>query len=139
MPERCVVYGCNNTANSEKGISLYRIPYWDDSRQIARARRKKWEDFIRRKRDKWLPSASSVVCSKHFAEECFDYGSSTVEKYKTPKLKRDKIGVTAVPSLLPEATSFDSERTMRLQRRGKRVLEGPPTVEDPQPSTSTNR
>ena len=119
MPERCVVYGCNNTASSTKGISLYRIPYWDDSRQIARSRRKKWEDFIRRKRDKWLPSESSVVCSEHFAEECFEYGSSTVEKYKIPKLKRDEVGVTAVPSLLPKATSLDSERSMRIQHRAK--------------------
>ncbi|CAB4035271.1 THAP domain-containing 1-like, partial [Paramuricea clavata] len=119
MPERCVVYGCNNTASSTKGISLYRIPYWDDSRQIARSRRKKWEDFIRRKRDKWLPSVSSVVCSEHFAQECFEYGSSTVEKYKIPKLKRDEVGVTAVPSLLPKATSLDSEQSMRIQNRGK--------------------
>ena len=119
MPERCVVYGCNNTASSTKGISLYRIPYWDDSRQIATSRRKKWEDFIRRKRDKWLPSVSSVVCSEHFAEECFEYSSSTVEKYKIPKLKRDEVGVTAVPSLLPKATSLDSERSMRIQHRAK--------------------
>ncbi len=119
MPERCVVYGCHNTASLTKGISLYRIPYWDDSGQIARGRRKKWEDFIRRKRDKWLPSASSVVCSEHFAEDCFEYGSSAVEKYKVPRLKRDEIGITAVPSLLAKETSLGSERSMRVQRRGK--------------------
>ena len=41
MPERCVVYGCDNTANSKRGISLYRIPYWDDSREIIRRQKTK--------------------------------------------------------------------------------------------------
>jgi hypothetical protein len=46
MPERCVVYGCNNTARSEKGISLYRIPYCDDNRQVAKAgERNGWNLF----------------------------------------------------------------------------------------------
>ena len=98
MPEQCIVYGCNNTASSEKGISLHRIPFWDDSRHIAKARQKKWEDFIWQKRDKWLSSASSVVCFEHFTKECYEYGSNTVEKYKTPKLKQNQVGVTAVPS-----------------------------------------
>ena len=119
MPERCVVYGCNNTARSEKGISLYRIPYCDDNRQVAKGRRKKWLDFIRRKRDQWTPSSGSVVCSKHFTEDCFEYDSDTVPLYKTPKLKRDEIGITAVPSLMPKATCLDSERNVRLPRRGK--------------------
>ena len=51
MPERCVVYGCDNTANSKQGISLYRIPYWDDSREIDVRRRKNWLDFIRGARE----------------------------------------------------------------------------------------
>ncbi|CAB4011359.1 uncharacterized protein LOC110233295 isoform X1, partial [Paramuricea clavata] len=135
MPERCVVYGCNNTARSEKGVSLYRIPYCDDNRQVAKGRRKKWLDFIRRKRDQWTPSSGSVVCSKHFTEDCFEYGSHTVPLYKTPKLKRDEIGITAVPSLMPKATCLDSERNVRLQRRGKLSFmeEGPSTsiMEEP--------
>lgn len=119
MPERCVVYGCNNTASTTKGIYLYRIPYFDDTRSEAKSRRKKWVSFIQRKRDKWQPSVSSVVCSQHFTEDCFEYGSDTVEKYKFPKLKRDEIGITAVPSLLPKATSLPSERTLRKQQREK--------------------
>jgi hypothetical protein len=119
MPERCIVYGCNNTASTTKGISLYRIPYCDDTRPIAKSRRKKWVSFIQRKRDKWQPSVSSVVCSQHFTEECCEYGSDTVEKYKFPKLKRDEIGITAVPSLLPKATTLESERSLRIEHRGK--------------------
>ena len=118
MPERCVVYGCDNTANSKRGISLYRIPYWDDSREISVRRRKNWLDFIRRKRDRWEPSPGSVVCSYHFTKDCFEYGSDTVEKYKTPKLKRDEKGICVVPSLLSnKATSVPSERSLRRQHR----------------------
>ncbi len=120
MPERCVVYGCNNSSSSKKGISLYHIPYWEDNRQLAQSRRKKWLDFIRRKRDKWTPSFGSVVCSEHFTEDCFEYGSNTVEKYKVPKLKRDDIGITAVPSVLSKASEVEtSARASRIQRRGK--------------------
>ena len=120
MLEWCVVYGYDNTANSKQGISLYRIPYWDDSREIAVRRRKNWLDFIRRKRDRWEPSPGSVVCSDHFTKDCFEYGSDTVEKYKTPKLKRDEIGICVVPSLLSnKATSVPSERSLRMQHRVK--------------------
>ena len=104
MPEWCVVYGCNNTASTTKGISLYRIPYFDDTRPEEKSRRKKWVSFIQRKRDKWQPSASSVVCLQHFTEDCFEYGSDTVEKHMVPKLKRDEIGITAIMA---------SERTLR--------------------------
>lgn len=119
MPERCVVYGCSNLANSAKGISLYRIPYWEDDRPLAKSRRKKWLDFIQRKRAQWTPSFGSVVCSEHFTEDCFEYGSDAVKKYKTPKLKRDEVGVTAVPSLLSKATNVESERSLRMKRKQK--------------------
>ena len=72
-----------------------------------------------RKRDRWEPSPGSVVCSDHFTKDCFEYGSDTVEKYKTPKLKRDEIGISAVPSLLSKATSVSSERSLRMQHRAK--------------------
>ena len=49
MPERCVVFGCNNTASSEKGISLYRIQFWDDSRQVAKSRRISFSSEVIRK------------------------------------------------------------------------------------------
>lgn len=113
------MYGCNNTANSKQGISLYRIPYWDDDREIAIGRRKKWLNFIRRKRDQWEPSLGSVVCSDHFIKDCFVYGSDTVEKYKTPKLKRDEVGISVVPSLLTKATTESSDRSLRMRHRAK--------------------
>ena len=69
-------------------------------------------------RDQWNPSCSSVVCSVHFTEDCFEYGSDTVEKYKTPKLKRNEIGIAAVPSVFSTKTCIESERSLRMERRG---------------------
>ena len=73
MPERCVVYGCSNTTDKENDIFLNQIPFWDESSSDAVKRRKKWMDFVRRRRYKWTPTRSSVVCSKHFTPECFEY------------------------------------------------------------------
>ena len=62
---------------------------------------------------------SSVVCSKHFTEDCFEYATITVEKYKTPKLKKDSYGVCVFPTLDTNSTSesVESERTKRVKRR----------------------
>ena len=63
------------------------------------------------------------MCSQHFTEDSFEYSSDTVERYKVPKLKRDEIGITAVPSLLAKVTSLENERSLRIQpQRGNLVL-----------------
>lgn len=118
MLDRCVLYGCNNKASLTKCISLYRIPYWDNERQEAK-RRKKWLDYILRKRVQWKPSLSSVVCFEHSKESYFDYGSATVGKYKVPKIKRNDIGIIVVPTLQLKVTCLESKRSKRIQRRKK--------------------
>ena len=98
---------------------MYEIPFWEDNSPVPAKRRKKWVNFVRRKRDKWTPTRSSVVCSKHFTEGCFEYGSITVEKYKTPRLKKDSYGVCVFPTLDTNSISesVESERTKRVKRR----------------------
>ena len=93
MPKRCVVYGSSNVAETSKGIFLYQIPFWGDNSLVAVTRKKRWTSFFRCRREKWAPTISSVVFSQHFAEECFEYGSDSVEKYKPPRLKRDEHGI----------------------------------------------
>ena len=66
MPKRCVVAGCGNASNKEKGVSLHIIPYSGDERNEARKRRKKWVDFVKLKRAKWQPAQYSIICSEHF-------------------------------------------------------------------------
>ena len=124
MPKRCVVYGCSNTTDKENNIYLYRIPFWDENVCEAVKRREKWVDFVRWRRDKWTPTRSSVVCSKHFTSDCFEYGSATVEKYKTAKLKRDEFSVCVSPTLqtsqVPDST--ESKHTKRIKQRKVRCL-----------------
>ena len=119
MPKRCVVYGCSNVADTNKGISIYQIPFWDDNSPVTVRRRKIWLSFVRRGRDKWIPTSSSVVCSRHFTDDCFVYGSESVEKYNTPRIKRDEHGICVFPTVDTNqlSGSAESERTSRIKRR----------------------
>lgn len=60
---RCVVQGCNNSANLNKGISVHKSP------KNAK-RRAKWFNFVYRHR-KFNPDSRFVVCSLHFHDSCF--------------------------------------------------------------------
>ncbi|XP_028418516.1 uncharacterized protein LOC114543919 [Dendronephthya gigantea] len=104
------------------------IPFWNENATVAAKRRRIWVNFIRRRRDKWTPTPSSVVCSKHFTNDCFEYGSATVSKYKTPRLKRDELGVSVYPTLQANQIlgSTESERTKRMKRR-ETITESPTT------------
>ena len=53
MPKRCVAAGCSNVSNLKEGISLHKLPFYDDDRPEAKKRRQKWVDFVRLKRMKW--------------------------------------------------------------------------------------
>ena len=119
MTKRCVVYGCSNTADKKNCIFTYGIPFWGSNSPVPPKRRKKLENLARRKRAKWTPTQHSVVCSKHFTKECFEYGSVAVEKYKTPRLKKDSYWVCVFPTLDTNDTSasVESERTKRVKRR----------------------
>lgn len=93
MPDRCVDAGCSNSPNSEKGISLHKIPFYGDDRSEAKARRKKWTDFVQLKRAKWSPTASSAVCSCHFAPKDFTRRLTfSTQKFQRTLLK-DEIGI----------------------------------------------
>ena len=104
MPERCVVYGCSNVADRERGLSLHRIPFWNDERPEAKERKEKWIDFVRKHRAEWIPSRQSVICSKHFLAEHFDRMFLSLpgfSKQFIPRLKRDEIGINAIPMIDP--------------------------------------
>ena len=116
MPDRCVVANCSNINDMANGISLHRIPYWNDERPEAKKRRRQWIAFVSRKRAKWNPSKSSVICSAHFTPDDFVRKIPTVEgtslKFEA-RLKRDEIGISAVPSVYPvlkETPTSDRER-----------------------------
>ncbi|XP_028413671.1 THAP domain-containing protein 1-like [Dendronephthya gigantea] len=137
MPRRCVVYGCANTADTSNGISIYEIPFWGENTPIAAKRRAKWINFVHRKRDKWMPTPSSVVCSQHFTEDCFQFGSDVVKKYKTPRLKRDEHGICVYPTIDTKLTGAeDSERTKHAKQRA--ISKPSKLDEEEAPTTSSD-
>ena len=123
MPGRCVVGGCSAFPDVQKGLILHAIPFPNDERPEARKRRKKWVDFVKQKRAKWEPTRNSSVCSKHFTEEDyirrFTFVDELTNKPIVPRLKRDEIGVTAVPSVHAEAVT----KTPVISESAKRCLE----------------
>ena len=123
MPSRCVVFGCSNTPDPKNGIILHKIPYEGDSRPEAIKRRKRWVEFVKRKRAKWEPSSSSCVCSKHFEPDAFVRKVNLPGQGATyiPWLKKDEVGVSSFPTLL-NANEGDEEMTMRTARALRRKV-----------------
>lgn len=87
------------------------------------ARRQRWAVAIRRsgpRGELWQPTPSSVLCSSHFAEECFNRSGYIV------RLRSD-----AVPSVFshrkPIALKLGSAAALRRQRYARRVQRGAPT------------
>ena len=65
MPEKCVVFGCSNVRNMQKGIKLHPIPFYGKSDSEKQRRRKKWVDFVKLKRAHWEATEHSAVYSEH--------------------------------------------------------------------------
>ena len=120
MRDRCVVAGCSNIPDSEKGIALHRIPFYGDERSQAKARRKKWTDFVHLKRAKWSPTASSAVCSCHFAPEDFTKRLSFSGQRLQRTLLKDEIGILPVPRF--QRNTFEEEELSRRSRRQVSLL-----------------
>ena len=81
MPSRCVAAGCDHKDNQ-----LYE---WPKDASLAR----RWTNFVKTKRDKWSPSARSVLCSKHFKDECF----LNVGQYRAGLSKRSGKNCVVMP------------------------------------------
>ena len=72
MPERCVVFGCNNVRSKEKGILLHPISLpgiLQYSRESEKQKgRRKWIDFVKSKRAHLEHTEHSAMCSEHFTD-----------------------------------------------------------------------
>ncbi len=89
MVKTCVAAGCNNS--NQDGVSLHKFP-------SNSALRKKWVDQVKRHRDKWEPTAYSVLCSQHFEPSCFMADSILSQSLGLGK-KRACLKPDAVPTL----------------------------------------
>ena len=87
MPERCVVFGCNNVRSKEKGILLHPISFYGKSESEKQKGRRKFA---------WnTPSIRRCALSTSQIEE--DYTNRFAD-YLVRKLKKDEIGVCVFPS-----------------------------------------
>ena len=119
MPERCVVFGCSNVRNKEKGILLHPIPFYGKPDSEKQRRRKKWIDFVQLKRAHWEPSERSSVCSEHFSEEAYTnrFAGDLVRR-----LKRDEIGVCVFPTKHARCVSSNKAADESESERNKRKV-----------------
>jgi hypothetical protein len=83
MPNSCVAFGCsNNNAKQscrDAGISFHGFPHANKSLM------QNW--LLNIKRQDFLPSSNSKICSEHFEEHCFVYDYFTKRRF----LKKDAI------------------------------------------------
>lgn len=125
MPKRCVAAGCSNVTNLKEGISLHKLPFYDDDRPEAKRRRKKWVDFIRLKRMKWQASQSSVLCSEHFRREDFVRSANLGDGQNLDIAKRwlrtDDFGVCVFPSVHAK-TLVPNPNDKPASNRAKRMV-----------------
>ena len=87
MPERCVVFGCNNVRSKEKGILLHPISFYGKSESEKQKGRRKWIDFVKSKCAHLEHTEHSAMCSEHFTDRgrphqpiCQLFGSEAEER-----------------------------------------------------------
>lgn len=121
MPTRCVAAGCGNIKSKKDGISLHTIPYFGDTRPEAVKRRRKWVAFVKQKCAKWEPSATSVICSKHFKPEDFTVLfpglSDEADMFHNRSLKKDDLGINVFPSIHAVGTNVRKKPPSDRERR----------------------
>ena len=104
MPSsRCVVQGCDNKADVGKGISIHSCP-------SSTSLRNRWISFVRIHRDQFKPTGVFVVCSEHFAQDCF-------ERAMHIPGQRRFLKSGSVPSIWKKRSDDGSPVTDRKRRR----------------------
>ena len=92
MPAKCIVFGCNNRPNKEKGIS--NSTYGNDDTE-KRKRRKKRVHFVKLKRAHWKSTKYSAVSSKRVLDEDYSvmFSGLTTFDFKR-RFRKDDIGIS---------------------------------------------
>ena len=90
MPARCVAAFCSNT--HKDSVSLFKFPK-DPELHL------KWVKQVRRTRDDWTPSPSSLLCSEHFELDCFDSVLAIKESLGFPVQHKCVLLPGAVPTV----------------------------------------
>ena len=114
MPRRCVATGCDTT--SGMGYSLHSFPKDETVR-------KRWISAVKRQRSNWSgPSSCSLLCSKHFKEDCFvTEGIRYRDDFGVPALKRLK--ADAVPTIFPRSSHHLDDNSSSSTPSGRPLSE----------------
>ena len=94
MPNRCVAAGCSNVPDPSKSIGLHKFPEDND---LEKKRRRLWVAFVRTKRAKWSPTATSRLCSQHFKADDFESPFITIPG--TTFVSRAVLKKDAIPTI----------------------------------------
>ena len=109
MVNRCVAGGCSNTAGP--GVSLHKFP----SDPVLR---KQWEKQVQRTRAKWKATETSVLCSAHFTEDCFEVTTALAAQFGLARKR--KLVAGAIPTIFrttaPEFTAAEPESSSSRKR-----------------------
>uniref|UniRef100_A0A3Q2P8A9 THAP-type domain-containing protein n=1 Tax=Fundulus heteroclitus TaxID=8078 RepID=A0A3Q2P8A9_FUNHE len=106
MPDFCSAYGCGNKRalqTRSRGITFHKFP--KDT-----TLRKKWELAVRR--DGFVATDRSMLCSEHFKDEDFD---------RTGQIVRLRLNV--IPSIFNFPTSLQKQEVKRSTRTAKKAEE----------------
>ena len=80
--------------------------------------KEQWVKQVQRTRAQWKPSESSVLCSKHFTDDCFEVAYDLATQFGIKKTRKLKPG--AVPSLfLRKMINLHQPERGQLLRREK--------------------
>ena len=77
--------GCSNT--NADSVSIFRFPKDPGLRT-------QWIKSVQRYREEWTDTAYSVLCNKHFEDQCFESQSKIAASFdmkKVPRLKPDAV------------------------------------------------
>ena len=95
MVWRCVVYGCGNiTVESE--VSVHEFP------PASSKLRGSWTRFVQRTRDRWHPTNTSYICSKHFTSDSYHNWM----QYEMGLAKKLILKKEAIPTIYPDVTNM---------------------------------
>ena len=111
MPARCVAAFCSNT--HKDGVSLFKFPK-DPELHL------KWVKQVRRTRDDWTPSPSSLLCSEHFELDCFDSVPAIKESLGFPVQHKCVLLPGAVPTVFHRVVRPYREREREILKPNKK-------------------
>ena len=99
MVNKCVAAGCSNGPGP--GITIHKFPK-------DPALRKQWEKQVQRKRANWKATDSSVLCSEHFTEDCFEKTAAIAAQFGIARKR--KLLPNAVPTIFPRTAATASSK-----------------------------